>query len=485
MSARYDAVVVGSGPNGLTAAVWLARRGLKVLVVEGQPTLGGGTRTLPLTGPGFLHDVCSAIHPMGAASPVFRALQLFDDVELVHPDLPLVHPLEGGDSAVVERDVEETAKKLGEDAEAYVALLRPLVDHFDDVLALSLRPVTHGPRGNLARLAKLGWLFTRSAHALAEDTFVGPKAKAILAGCAAHSFSPLTTPFTAAAGLVLLAAAHAVGWPLVRGGSQRIADALAAKLRALGGEVWLGHPVASLDQLPEHRVVLFDTHAEVMARVCGDALPAWYRHALGGFRRGHAVFKVDYALSAPMPWRSAKAHQAGTLHLGGTLGELTEAERAAHDGRVAERPYVLVAQQSLFDASRAPLGKHTLWAYCHVPNGSRVDALPMLEAQLERWAPGFDRVVEARVVSTPQDFELHNASYVGGDISGGMVEGLQLFFRPLPGPAHVTPNPKVVLCSSSAPPAPGVHGMCGYWGAKAALAKLGVDDPDDVFAPAR
>jgi phytoene dehydrogenase-like protein len=476
MRRAYDAVVVGSGPNGLAAAVVLAKAGHSVKVIEGQPTPGGGARTLELTLPGFRHDVCSAIHPMAAASPLFEALELDKHgLTFIHSPAPLAHPLGAELAAVLERDVEATAARLGADEGAYLELMRPLVRDFEALKPVLFNPVTRLPLRAPREAVRFGLKALRSAFWFAEERFEGPLAKALLAGCAAHSFAPLTAPFTNGVGLGLMVAGHAVGWPLAKGGSQAIADALVSLLRANGGELEVGCPIARLEELPASRLVLFDTHAQVMERVCGEALPGWFRAALRAFRRGPGVFKVDYALSGPMPWRARDCARAATVHLGGTLREVADSEAALADGQVPERPYVLVAQQSLFDDTRAPPGQHTLWAYCHVPNGSSVDATPYIEAQLERFAPGFSKRVLARHAKGPADFEATNASYLGGDISGGAVEGLQLFFRPVPGPPYVTPNPRILLCSSSTPPGPAVHGMCGYWAAQVALERLRKD----------
>lgn len=470
---RWDAVVVGSGPNGLAAAVALARAGHAVLVLEGQPTLGGGARTLPLTLPGFQHDVCSAIHPLALASPFFRELELTKHgVEFLHAPFAAAHPLDGGRAAVLAHGVEATAARLGKDERAWLRLMRPLVRDFDVLRELVLSPVTRPPLRSPLAMARFGLDALQSAFWFAEENFETPEAKALLAGCAAHGSSPLTEPFTNAFALVLAVSAQAIGWPLVRGGSQRIVDALTALLLRHGGEVRRDSPITALRQVPDSKVVLFDTHAEVVERVCADALPPWYRTVLRGFRRAPGVFKLDYALAGPMPWAAPEAHQAATLHLGGTMKELAESEAQVARGEVPERPYVLVAQQSRFDDTRAPAGQHTLWAYCHVPNGSVADASVAIEAQLERFAPGFQALVLARSAKRTSQMEAMNAAYVGGDISGGSVEGAQLFFRPAPGFSYATPNPRLFLCGSSTPPGPGVHGMCGYWAAQAARAQL-------------
>lgn len=467
-----DALVIGAGPNGLAAAVRLAQAGHSVRVLEAQPMPGGGARSAALTLPGFAHDVCSAIHPLAAASPFFRSLRLEQaGLELVHGEVPLVHPLDGR-AAVLRRSVEETAAGLGADERAYRALLGPLVDGFEDLAPLLFNPLTRPPLRAPLLAARFGLGALRSAAALARSRFVTEEARALFAGCAAHSFAPLTSPLTASFGLVLQVLGHAVGWPLIRGGSGALVRALVDRLQALGGELEVGRPVSRLAELPEARLVLFDTHAEVMARVCGEALPASYRRALASFRRGPGVFKLDYALSGPMPWARPECARAPTVHLGGALDELVASEAAPAAGRVPGRPFVLVAQQSLFDASRAPPGRHTLWAYCHVPNGSTEDATAAIEAQLERYAPGFSTRVLARAARRPADLEAGNASLVGGDICGGAVEGRQLIVRPAWGRPYATPNPKVLLCSSSAPPGPGVHGMCGYWAAELALRRL-------------
>lgn len=470
----WDAVVVGSGPNGLSAALVLAKAGHSVKVLEGQATFGGGARSLPLTKPGYVHDVCSAIHPLAAASPFFSSLPLERyGVRFVHSDFPLVNPLPGGDAAVLERSLEATAARLGPDEGAYLRVMKPLVDGFEDLKALIFNPVTKPPLSAPLLAARFGLQALESNVGFLEATFQHPRTKALLGGCAAHSFSPLTAPLTNAFGLILAMTGHAVGWPFIEGGSQRLVDGLVAMLKEAGAELEANVPVERLEQLPPHRLVLFDTHAHVMTRVCGEALPERYRRRVDeGFKRGPGVFKLDYALDGPMPWTAPEAHRTACLHVCGTLEALAESEAAAAEGRVAERPYVLVAQHAGFDGSRAPAGHHTLWAYCHVPNGSTVDMTARIEAQLERYAPGFQARVLARHHKGPADFEAGNASYLGGDISGGAVEGLQVLFRPTLGRPYVTPNEKVLLCSSSAPPGPGVHGMCGYWAAQVALERL-------------
>jgi phytoene dehydrogenase-like protein len=464
---QYDAIIVGSGPNGLAAAITLARAGCSVVVFEAAETAGGGTRSAALTLPGFTHDVCSAVHPLALASPFFAALPLADHgLGWAQPPAPLAHPLDGGQVVMVERSVQQTADGLGNDGRAYRALMEPLVANWDDLSKTVLGPLRL-PSHPL-KLARFGLHAFRSARGLARSLFKQGPARALFAGMAAHSVLPLDSPASAAFGLVLGITAHAVGWPLPRGGSQKIADSLVASLRSAGGEVVTNFRVTALDRLPASRVVLCDLTPRQFLRLAGDQLTPAYRRRLERYRYGPGVFKVDWALSAPIPWQAAECRRAATLHLGGTLDEIAASERAAWEGRCLERPFVLVVQPSLFDATRAPEGKHTAWAYCHVANGSQEDMTARIEAQVERFAPGFKELVLARSVLSPADLERHNPNLVGGDISGGANNLAQLFARPTRR-LYRTSSPQLYLCSASTPPGGGVHGMCGYFAAQAAL----------------
>jgi phytoene dehydrogenase-like protein len=467
--AAYDAVVVGAGPNGLAAAIALAQAGKSVLVVEAKETIGGGCRSAELTLPGFLHDTCSAIHPLGLGSPFFRKLPLGEHgLEWIQPPAPVAHPLDDGTAVMMERSLEETARGLGADGAAYRRLMGPIVTGWDALLPDLLAPL-HLPRHPVA-LTRFGLAALRSARGLAEARFRGERARALFAGLAGHSILPLERAATAAIGLVLGAAAHAVGWPLPRGGSRRIADALAAHLLSLGGEVRTGHVVESLDALPPARAILCDITPRQLLTLAGDRLRGRYRRRLEGYRYGPAAFKLDFALSGPIPWKSADCARAGTVHLGGTLAEIAASEAEVGRGRHPERPYVLLAQQSLFDPSRAPAGKHTAWAYCHVPNGSAMDMTERIEAQIERFAPGFRDLVLARSVLPPARLQELNPNYIGGDINGGAQDLRQMFTRPAPRIVpYSTPARGLYICSSSTPPGGGVHGMCGYHAARAAL----------------
>ncbi|KYF71099.1 phytoene desaturase family protein [Sorangium cellulosum] len=469
-----DAVVIGAGPNGLAAAVALAGAGLQVRVIEARDTVGGGARTAELTGPGFRHDVCSAIHPTAVISPFLRTLPLEEHgVAWIYPEAALAHPLADGRAGVLYPDLDRMAETLGEeDAAAWSDLFSPLLAGEGALFEELLGPLRIPPRHPLL-LARFGLSAIRSADGLARDTFRGDAARGLFGGCAAHSFLPLETLFSASFGIVLALAAHAVGWPVVRTGSQALMDALAAILRARGGEIEAGRTVASLDELPEARAYLFDTTPAAMSRIAGDRLPAGYRRRLERFRHGPGVFKVDYALDGPIPWEAPAAARAATVHVGGTLDELVASERALAGDAPAERPFCLVAQQSLFDNTRAPAGKHTAWVYCHVPPGCEVDMTARIEAQIERFAPGFRDLVRARAVRAPADWQRYNENYVGGDIAGGANDWLQIFARPVASLSpYSTPNPSLYLCSSSTPPGGGVHGMCGYHAAAAALERV-------------
>lgn len=469
MSAK-DAIVIGSGPNGLGAAITLAGAGRSVTVFEAQDTVGGGARSEELTLPGFVHDVCSAVHPLAVSSPLFRSLPLErHGLAWVHPQLPLAHPLDGGTAAILHRSLDATAAALGPDEAAYRRLMSPLVRDWDKLVPQLLGPLLRVPRHPLA-MARFGLRAARSARGLAERTFRDEPARALFAGLAAHSMLPLEQPLTASIGLFLGAAGHAVGWPFARGGSQAIADALADHLRSLGGEIVTGRSVDSLDDLPPADVFMLDVTPRQATRIAGSRLPDRYVRRLARYRYGPGAFKVDFALDAPIPWTAEACGRAGTVHVGGTLAEIAGAERAVAEGGHPDQPFVLVAQQSLFDPTRAPEGKHTAWAYCHVPNGSTVDMTDRIEAQIERFAPGFRERVLARRVTSPAGFEQHNANYVGGDIAGGAHDGLQLLFGPALRPVpYSTPARGVYICSSSTPPGAGVHGMCGYFAARAAL----------------
>jgi phytoene dehydrogenase-like protein len=471
--AAYDAVVVGSGPNGLAAAIVLARAGKSVLVREAQKTPGGGARSELLTLPGFVHDTCSAIHPMGISSPIFKGLGL-DAFGLVweHPEIPFAHPLDGGEAAFAYRTLDETCAELGGDGDAWRRHFAHLVENWETLSGMLLAHPVRVPSDPLL-MARFGLHAMRSAQAFCIEEFDTPKARALLAGCAAHSFAPLTRAFTTGMGLALATPAFALGWPAARGGSAKITEALIACFKASGGEVECGAPVTSLAALPECKAVLFDTTPIGMVDLCGDALPNWYVSLLRNYKRGPGVFKADYALDGPMPWANPRCAKAGTVHIGGTLEEIAAAEAQVNEGHVPERPFILVAQQSMFDPTRAPRGQHTLYAYCHVPNGCTVDMTERIEAQLERFAPGFRDKVMARAVKTPLQLEAGNQNYLGGDIANGEPFGLQLFARPVPSlTPWATPNPKLFLCSAATPPGPGVHGMCGLHAAKAALASV-------------
>jgi len=465
-----SAVVVGAGPNGLVAAIVLARAGRAVTVLEGAATVGGGCRSDALTLPGFVHDTCSTVHALALASPFVRTLPLAEHgLAFAHPPAPLAHPLDDGTAAMLERSVDATAVGLGPDERAWRHMFAPLVAHADTLfggLLAPLRPTRH-PLA-LARFAKDA---LRSAEGLARSRFGGERARALLAGCAAHSMLPLDTAPSAAFGIVLALAGHAVGWPVSRGGSQRLADALAAHLRSLGGTIETGRPVASLDELPVGDApVLLDVSPRQLLRMAGRRLPGVYRRRLSRYRHGPGVFKLDWALDGPIPWTAPEAGRAGTLHLGGTLEEIAAAEGMVARGIHPERPFVLLVQATGFDPSRAPAGRHTAWAYCHVPNGSTRDMTAAIETQVERFAPGFARLIAARTATDSAAYERMNPNYVGGDINGGVQDLRQLFARPVARAVpYATPLDGVYLCSSSTPPGGGVHGMCGYWAARAAL----------------
>jgi phytoene dehydrogenase-like protein len=470
---RRSAIVVGSGPNGLAAAITLAQAGCDVTVFEAEDTIGGGTRSAALTLPGFVHDVCSAIHPLGIASPFFRALPLADHgLEWIQPPAPLAHPLDDGTAVLLERSIDATGEGLGSDAGAYRSLLARLVAKWETLLDGVLGPLWP-PRHPLL-LARFGLEGIRSARGLAEGRFRGDRARALFAGLAAHSVLSLDAAGSASFGLILGTLGHAVGWPFPRGGSQAIATALAAHLVSLGGKVVTAHRVSAAAELADADVVMFDITPRQLPAIAGDRLPAGYRDRLSRYRYGPAAFKLDWALRSPIPWRATECARAATVHLGGMLDEIATSESNACSGRTAERPFVLLAQPSLFDGSRAPPGRHTAWAYCHVPNGSVIDMTARIEAQVERFAPGFHDLVLERRVTLPLDLERHNANYVGGDIVGGSNDLLQLVARPVfAADPYAMPVKGWYLCSASTPPGGGVHGMAGYHAARSALRSLG------------
>ncbi len=466
-------MVVGAGPNGLAAAITLATAGMSVRVIEANPTAGGGCRSSELTLPGFVHDTCSTIHGLAAASPYLKTLPLQDlGLELVHPDAPLAHPLEGGSAAILERSLGATAAGLGEGGPSYRRLMQPLVARADRVLRETLRPL-RVPR-DPSTLTPFGVRALWPANLTARVALRGELARALLGGMSAHSMLPLTAPVSGAFGLVLATVAHAYGWPVVRGGSQRLSDALAQHLRSLGGEVEVGREVRALGDLPQSRLVLLDLTPRQVVGLAAGRLPGRYLRALRKFRYGPGVFKLDWALSGAIPWLAPACARAGTVHLGGTLDQISQSEAEVWRGVPPERPFVILVQATRFDPSRAPDGAHTAWAYCHVPSGCEVDMTGRIEAQVERFAPGFRDLILARHAMGPAAMEAHDANYVGGDINGGVQDLRQLIARPVARyDPYSTPDPRLFLCSSSTPPGGGVHGMCGHLAALSALRRLG------------
>jgi phytoene dehydrogenase-like protein len=470
-TSRYDAVVVGSGPNGLAAAVTLARAGRSVLVVEAKDTIGGGARSAALTVPGFVHDVCSAIHPLGRSSPAFAGWPLAEHgLEWIDPPIALAHPLDDGSAGLVGRDLAATAESLGEDGERYTKLLGPIARDWELIARELIGPLRlGGPLRHPFALTRFG-LNAIQPVSLLMRRFRGPHAAAVLAGTGAHSFLRLDQLATGAFAISLLAAAHAVGWPIPRGGSQRIADALASYLRSLGGEIRTGWPIASLGELPAHRAVLFDVTPRQVLAIAGNRLRGSYGRQLRRYRYGPGVFKLDLALDGPIPWANPDLLRAGTVHLGGTAAEVAAAARSVAGGRIPKRPLVLLAQPSLFDETRAPAGQHVAWAYCHVPNGSSADMTEPILAQLERFAPGAAKRIVGRSAMGPAAFEAYNANHIGGDINGGLQDIRQLWTRPaIRWDPYSTPDRKLYICSSSTPPGGGVHGLCGWYAARSAL----------------
>lgn len=475
--APLDALVIGSGPNGLAAAIEIARAGYSVRVLEAAPEIGGGTRNAELTLPGFVHDVCSAVHPMGILSPFYTTLPLADHgLVWVQPRASIAHPLDDGPAILLHRSLERTAEGLGRDGRAYQRLVGPFVERAIELLADAMAPLRI-PKHPI-QMARFGLRGAFSANRLARILFREERARALLAGCAGHSVLPLSQPLTAALGVLFAVTGHAEDWPVARGGSHAIARALASYLKSLGGEIETDHRVERLDALPEARVVLFDTSPEQLARIAGEALPAGYRRRLGRYRYGPGVFKLDWALDGPIPWKDPACLEASTVHVGGTLEEICASERDMYQGRHNDRPYLIVCQQSQFDPTRAPAGKHTGYAYCHVPHSSTLDRTAAIEAQIERFAPGFRDRILARHAMNTADFERHNPNYKGGAITGGVADAFQLFNSPVTRlDPYSTPDPRLFICSAATPPGGGVHGQCGYWAARSAIRRLSRSRP--------
>jgi len=466
---EFDAVIVGSGPNGLAAAIALARAGRSVVVLEAKDTIGGGARTEELTLPGFRHDVCSAIHPMALVSPFFQTLPLAEHgLEWRESPYAIAHPLDDGTAAILESSLEKTAARLGVDGDAYQRLMAPFAANAAELFDEILRPIRILPRHPFV-LTRFGLTGIRSALSIAKR-FRSDAARALFGGCAAHSFLPLDATGSASFGLVLAVAGHALGWPCARGGSVAIINALAGHLRSLGGTIRTSTPVRSMNDIPSSRAVLFDVTPRQLADIAGDALPQPYVKRLRRFRYGPGVFKVDWALDGPIPWRAPECAKSATVHVGGTIEEIAVHEAAIWKGRNDGKPFVLVAQQSLFDDTRAPAGKHTGWGYCHVPHRSTEDMTAIIEAQIERFAPGFRDRILARHTRNSMQYEAYNPNMIGGDIAGGANNLMQVLARPFVQlDPYSTPNKRLYLASSSAPPGGGVHGMCGYWAAQSAL----------------
>ncbi|HUP64769.1 MAG TPA: NAD(P)/FAD-dependent oxidoreductase [Thermoanaerobaculia bacterium] len=470
MPDQTESIVIGSGPNGLFAAAKLARAGLPVRIFEARATPGGGTRTEEVTLPGFLHDICSAIHPTALVSPAFRELELEKrGLEWIWAPIELAHPFDDGSAAVLRRSVDETAAGLGADRSAWIDVFRPLVEHSSELFEDLLRPIRLPRHPGLA--ARFGFLGLRSVRAFA-SRFQNPKTRAIFAGCAAHAVVPLHFPGTASFGLVLALSAHAAGWPCARGGSVAITNRLLELLSEHGVSLELSSEVRSIDQLPGEGPLFFDVTPRQLLAIAGERFPRGYREQLGSFRYGPGIFKIDWALSGPVPWTAPECRVAATIHLGGTYEEIAESELAVWEGRHAERPFILFAQQSLFDPTRAPEGKQTGWAYCHVPHGSTEDMTDRVENQIERFAPGFRDLILGRKTMTTGDVERHNPNMIGGDIGGGANDLAQFLMRPfIRWNPYTTPDPRIFLCSASTPPGGGVHGMCGFGAVDAYLAR--------------
>ena len=470
------AAIIGSGPNGLSAAVTLARAGVEVCVYEGRGTIGGAASTAEVTLPGFHHDLGSSVYPMAAASPFFRSLPLEQfGLRWIEPDAPLAHPLDDGTAVLLEHDLAATANGLGPDGPAYLRLMRPLVDRWPELCHEILGPVLHVP-SHPVLMARFGLFAALPATMLAKRLFKGERTRALFAGSAAHSVLPLEKPFSSAVGLVLSAAGHTTGWPIASGGAQSISNALASYLESLGGRIETGHPIASIAELDSYDVVLCDISPRQLSQIAGDAITPQYRRSLDAFQYGPGAFKIDWALSEPIPWTAKACSRAATVHLGGTLDQIAASERAPWRqpaGFVEPRPFVLVTQPSLFDPTRAPADKHTAWGYCHVPNGFSGDLTAAIESQVEHFAPGFQDCILARKVWSTAEFESWNPNLIGGDLSGGAMTLNQLLFRPTSW-QYRTSNRRIYICSASTPPGGGVHGMCGHHAARMALNDFGL-----------
>lgn len=466
------AYVVGSGPNGLAAAITLARAGFGTTVLEAADTIGGGTRSAELTLPGYIHDVCSTVHPMAVSSPFFASIPLREHgLEWIQPPIMVAHPFDDGSAAVLYRSLDETCARLGADGLSYRLSIRRFAQHWSDLVSDLLQPMVHFP-GRPVLLARFGVLAIRSAMSVAHSLFRDEKTRALWAGLCAHSVLPLESAGSASFGLVLAASAHAVGWPIARGGSQKIADALAAYFKSLSGRIVTNTRVTALSNFPRDALILCDIGPRQLLEISGGRFPTTFRNQLARYRYGPGAFKMDWALSAPIPWRARECGLAATVHLGGNIDEIAAWERGAWQGDIVERPFVILVQPSLFDPSRAPEGRHTAWAYCHVPNGSEMDMCERIEQQVERFAPGFRDRILARSALSPAAFEQHNLNLVGGDVVGGAHTLEQLLFRPTPS-IYCTPLEGVYLCSASTPPGGGVHGMCGFNAARRALRDAG------------